>query len=56
MARIGDKTFKEWLDPNNPKLPSQSAWSMFLYELRAMQMGYKDMEHLFQALEQQYES
>lgn len=55
MARIGDKTFKEWLDPNNPKLPSQSAWTIFMYEIRAMKMGYQNMEHLFQSIEQQYE-
>lgn len=55
MARIGDKTFKEWLDSENPKLPSQAAWSMFTYELRSMKMGYKNIDHFFEAIESQYE-
>ncbi len=54
MARIGERTFKQWLDPNDTKAPSQAAWSMFLYELRSMKMGYKNIDHLFEALESHY--
>lgn len=54
MARIGDHTFKQWLDPDDIKAPSQAAWSVFEYEVRAMKMGYKNIDHLFEALESQY--
>lgn len=51
MARIGDRTFKQWLDPNDIKAPSQAAWAIFEYEIRSMKMGYKNIDHLFEALE-----
>lgn len=54
MARIGDRTFKQWLDPDDIKAPSQAAWSIFEYEVRSMRMGYKNIDHLFEALESQY--
>lgn len=54
MARIGDRTFKQWLDPNDIKAPSQAAWSIFEYEARSMKMGYKNIDHLFEALEGQH--
>lgn len=53
MARIGEKTFKQWLDPEDIKKPSQAAWSMFEYEIRSMKMGYKNIDHLFTILEEQ---
>lgn len=54
MARIGDRTFKQWLDPNDIKAPSQAAWSIFEYEIRAMNLGYKNIDHLFEAIESNY--
>lgn len=55
MARIGDRTFKQWLDPDDAKAPSQAAWSIFEYELRAMNLGYKNIDHLFISLEDGYD-
>ena len=54
MARIGDRTFKQWLDPNDVKAPSQAAWAIFEYEIRSMKMGYKNIDHLFEAMESHY--
>ncbi|ENX58812.1 MULTISPECIES: hypothetical protein [Acinetobacter] len=54
MARIGDRTFKQWLDPTDLKAPSQSAWAIFEYEVRSMKMGYKNIDHLFEVLESNY--
>lgn len=52
MARIGERTFRDWLKPDDPKLPSQAAWSVFLYELKARQLGYKNLDHVFVVIEE----
>ncbi len=44
LCRIGLKTYQKW--ESGVASPSQSAWTVYQFELRARNLGYQSLEHL----------
>lgn len=52
LCRIGLKTYQKW--EQGVASPSQSAWSIYLFELRARKIGYYSLEALMESIEAQF--
>lgn len=51
LCRIGLPTYQKW--EQGTTNPSQSAWSIYMYELKAIGLGYPSLDVLINTLEDQ---
>ncbi|ENU24226.1 hypothetical protein F993_01542 [Acinetobacter proteolyticus] len=51
LCRIGLKTYQKW--EQGDASPSQSAWTIYMFELRAKKLGYHSLDALMSSLDKQ---
>lgn len=49
LCRIGLKTYQKW--ESGDASPSQSAWTIYQFELQAKKLGFFSLEHLVEDVE-----
>ena len=52
LCRIGLKTYQKW--EQGHASPSQSAWTIYTFELRAQKIGFQSLDNLMDFLEQKH--
>ena len=52
LCRIGLKTYQKW--EQGDASPSQSAWTIYTFELRAQKIGFQSLDNLMDFLEQKH--